>query len=48
MAKDSVKQRKKIRYRNELSALKFWESPKVKNATFKAIGDRSDTRKQLG
>ena len=33
---------------NELSALKFWESPKVKNAMFKAIEDRSDTRKQLG
>ena len=32
---------------NELSALKFWESPKVKNAMFKAIEDRSDTRKQL-
>ena len=33
---------------NELSALKFWESPKVKNAMFKAIEDRSDTRNQLG
>ena len=33
---------------NELSALKFWESPKVKNAMFKAIEDRADTRKQLG
>ena len=32
---------------NQISALKFWENPKVKNATFKAIGDRSDTRKKL-
>ena len=32
---------------NQISALKFWESPKVKNATFKAIEDRSDTRKKL-
>jgi len=32
---------------NELSALKFWENPKVKNAMFKAIEDRSDTRKQI-
>ena len=32
---------------NELSALKFWENPKVKNATFKSIEDKSDTRKKL-
>ena len=46
--KTQLSKERKSGTENELSALKFWESPKVKNATFKAIGDRSDTRKQLG
>ena len=32
---------------NELSALKFWEHPKVKNAMLKGIDDQSETRKQI-
>lgn len=42
------KERKSTSTDNELSALKFWENPKVKNSMFKAIEDRADTRKQLG
>ncbi len=46
--KTQLSKERKSGTENELSALKFWESPKVKNPMYKAIEYRSDTRKQLG